>query len=102
MNPVNPMNPETPTNPVNPVNEPTTYRICWAYGGEWPGYPTHDAAVAAVFHECPDAEIGHDGDLTECPHDPGARTLCWAGEDAAAGDDGARAIATIRHGIQEE
>lgn len=69
----------------------TTYQIDWT-DGRTESHDTYEAACDAVTAEYPDAEIGHDGDLT----DGGDRTLCWADEASSANDDGARAVASIR------
>ena len=53
---------------------------------------TYEDAIAAIEAEWPDAEIGHDGDLT----DGGDRTLCWSDEVSSRDDDGAHAVASIR------
>jgi hypothetical protein len=52
---------------------------------------TYGEALDAITAEWPDAEIGHDGDLT----DHGDRTLCWADEESSRNDDGAHAVASI-------
>jgi hypothetical protein len=51
----------------------------------------YDAALSAIASEYPDAEIGHDGDLT----DGGDRTLCWANESGSINDARANAVASI-------
>ena len=55
-------------------------------------FDSYDAAVGAIEAQYEDAEIGHDGDLT----DGGDRTLCWADNASSINDDGANAVATIR------
>ena len=60
--------------------------------GRTADYDSYDDAVAAIEAAYPDAEIGHDGDLT----DGGDRTLCWACESDSQNDDGAKAVASIR------
>lgn len=67
------------------------YEIQWL-DGSTDEYDTYDQATAAVAARFPDAEIGHDGDLS----DGGDRTLCWADEEASIDDDGQTAIAVIR------
>jgi hypothetical protein len=54
-------------------------------------YDSHDEAVDAALAEWPDAEIGHDGDLT----DGGDRTLIWECEADSTDDDGASAVGSI-------
>ena len=44
-----------------------------------------------------DAEIGHDGDLT----DGGDRTLFWACEEDSVDDDGKRAAGSIRSEVRD-
>ena len=51
-----------------------------------------EVAQTYLLADWPEAEIGHDGDLT----DSGDRTLCWADEPSSINDDGARAVASIR------
>lgn len=73
----------------------TTYEIQWT-GGEREQHDTYEDAVAAVTARYPEAEIGHDGDLTE----HGDRTLCWRDEESSMGphgygDDGACAVCSI-------
>jgi hypothetical protein len=68
-----------------------TYEIQWSNGRRDGGYETEDAARDVVLADYHDAEIGHDGDLS----DGGERTLCWADEEASVGDDGARSICAI-------
>ena len=71
-----------------------TYRITYTDGrcpGNHADHPTHESACAAILAEWPEAEIGHDGDLT----DSGDRTLAWASQDDAIDDDGSSAVASI-------
>lgn len=67
-----------------------TYRIDYT-DGRTADADTYDEAIEILEAEYPDLEYGHDGDLTE----GGTRTLCWACEDDAQNDDGARAVASI-------
>lgn len=69
-----------------------SYAIHTSNGRTLTGYETYEAAVEACEAEWPEAEIGHDGDLS----DGGDRTLVWASAEDAADDDGARAVASIR------
>jgi hypothetical protein len=66
------------------------YSVKWSNGTER-RYETYEAAKDAVLESYPDAEIGHDGDISE----GGDRTLCWATEDASIDDDGKNAICSI-------
>lgn len=68
----------------------TTYQIDWADGRK-EAHDSYDEACEAVRAEYPEAEIGHDGDLTL----GGDRTLCWADEASSEGDSGVDAIAEI-------
>lgn len=73
----------------------TTYEIRWSNGAS-ERHDTYEEACDAVRARHPEAEIGHDGDLTE----RGDRTLCWRSESEALGpgghgDDGAHAVASI-------
>jgi len=68
-----------------------TYEIKWSNGQSETGIESYEAAKDAVTARHPDAEIGHDGDLS----DGGERTLCWATEEDSVDDDGARAVASI-------
>lgn len=68
-----------------------TFEIHYANGRTDGGYETYQAAIDAIESEYPDAEIGHDGDLTS----GGERTMAWADEESRYDDDGARAIASI-------
>jgi len=67
-----------------------TYTINYT-GGSTDSHDTYEGAVAAVESIYGEAEIGHDGDLS----DGGERTLCWADAEDAENDDGARAVASI-------
>ena len=67
------------------------YRITYATGQAADEYATYAEACEAVRAEWPDAEIGHDGDLSE----GGDGTLCWADEGSSIGDAGQRAVAQI-------
>lgn len=69
----------------------TTYTISYT-DGRSDTAESYEAAKAIIEAEYPDAEIGHDGDLS----DGGDRTLCWADEASSVNDDGARAVASIR------
>ena len=68
------------------------YRINYSNGQRAADCETYDEAVSRIVAEYPDAEIGHDGDLS----DGGDQTLCWADEASSEGDDGANAVASIR------
>lgn len=68
------------------------YRINYTNGASDVECDTYDDAVAVIRREYPDAEIGHDGDLS----DSGDRTLCWADEASSVNDSGANAVASIR------
>lgn len=68
----------------------TRYAIEWSDGSR-DEYDTYDQATTAVTARYPDAEIGHDGDLSE----GGDRTLCWASEAESMNDDGQNAVAEI-------
>lgn len=70
----------------------TTYAIKHSHGQTDTGYETYEAACAAVRRVYSDAEIGHDGDISQ----GGERTLCWASAEAAANDDGSRACCVIQ------
>jgi len=76
----------------------TTYSIHFADGRTETGIDTYENAVASLLDRYPGAEIGHDGDLS----DDGDRTLCWADEESARNDDGAKAFASIRAEREEE
>lgn len=67
------------------------YTISYSDGRASTEHETYEAAQDAIRAEWPDAEIGHDGDLTS----GGDRTLCWACEEDSEDDDGARAVASI-------
>lgn len=67
------------------------FTVRWSNGNER-RYGTYEAAVAGVLDSYPDAEIGHDGDIS----DGGDLTLVWATEADSEDDDGANAIASIR------
>lgn len=72
-----------------------TYQIRWSNGAS-EQHDTYEAACDAVRARYPEAEIGHDGDLTE----HGDRTLCWRDEAESMGphgygDDGACAVCSI-------
>jgi hypothetical protein len=69
----------------------TTYQITYADGSPRTTHDSYDAACDALRADYPEAEIGHDGDLTS----GGDRTLCWACEADSVDDDGARAVASI-------
>lgn len=70
-----------------------TYAVEVSYtNGRSESYESYDAAVEALTTEYPDAEIGHDGDLS----DGGDRTLVWESEEDSVNDDGAKAVASIR------
>lgn len=68
----------------------STYQIRWS-NGHIETCESYAEACTEVRRLYPDAEIGHDGDLTEL----GDRTLCWANEDASIDDDGQAAICSI-------
>lgn len=70
------------------------YEIIYTDGSPSTEHAAYEDACAAILAECPDAEIGHDGDLTE----RGPRTLCWACEEDSVNDDGAHAVASIYRG----
>jgi hypothetical protein len=67
------------------------FEIRWS-NGRIEQHETYEAAKDAVWAECPEAEIGHDGDLDS----GGDRTLCWADEGSSVDDDGAFACCSIR------
>ena len=52
---------------------------------------SYEQAVSMVMQHLPGCEIGHAGDIT----DGGQRTLVWADEADAEGDDGSQAVAVI-------
>jgi len=52
---------------------------------------SYGEAVAMVQQQLADCELGHAGDIT----DGGERTLVWASEEDAEGDDGSQAVAVI-------
>lgn len=54
-------------------------------------FSTYQEALAACKAEWPEAEIGHDGDLTG----GGDRTLVWSCEADSIDDDGGNAVASI-------
>lgn len=66
------------------------YSIKWCNGLEF-RYETYEAAVQAVLESYPEAEIGHDGDIT----DGGRRTLCWETAEDSTDDDGQLAVCSI-------
>lgn len=68
-----------------------SYAIKYSDGSTTGGYDTVAAARAAISARYPAASVGHAGDLS----DGGTRTLVWATEDDAIGDDGQRAVAAI-------
>jgi hypothetical protein len=68
------------------------YCITYANGDAAEYCDTYEEAVTLVESHWEDAEIGHDGDIT----DGGDRTLCWADEDSSQNDNGAKAVASIR------
>lgn len=81
------------------TNNTTTYSIQHSHGATESGFETYEAALEAVrsvYGE--DAEIGHDGDISE----GGERTLVWQDEDDAENDDGSRACAVIRAAHSED
>ena len=69
----------------------TTYKINWSHGQTDYGFATYDAAKEAVEAVLSEAEIGHDGDISE----GGERTLFWASEEDSIDDDGKRAAGSI-------
>jgi hypothetical protein len=73
------------------TNMTATYIVKYTDGSPHTEHDTYEEAVLAVEAEYPDAEIGHDGDLSE----GGDRTLCWPDEESSIDDDGARACAVI-------
>lgn len=66
------------------------YAVRWADGAT-ERHVTYADAVAVIRARHPDAAVGHSGDL----RDGGTRTLAWASDADAEGDDGARAVAQI-------
>jgi len=66
------------------------FKVRWSHGTE-STYDSYDEAKEAVYAVHPDAEIGHDGDISE----GGRSTLCWPDEAASVNDDGVRACAKI-------
>lgn len=52
---------------------------------------TYADALQLVRQHLPGCELGHAGDIT----DGGDRTLVWASEQDAEGDDGSQAVAVI-------
>jgi hypothetical protein len=68
------------------------YEITYANGADASFVATYEDALCVIADRWPDAEVGHDGDLTS----GGDRTLVWATEADAVNDDGARAVACIR------
>ena len=70
----------------------TTYTIKHSHGQTESGYATYEEAIAAVESVYSQAEIGHDGDISE----GGERTLVWASAEDAEDDDGSRACCSIR------
>jgi hypothetical protein len=77
--------------PVRDERDKTMYEITYT-DGRTDTAETYEAAVAIIEAEYEEAEIGHDGDLS----DGGDRTLCWADEASSVNDDGANAVASIR------
>lgn len=70
-----------------------------SYGaGEVETCSSYREAVEWCEDRWPDAEIGHDGDLT----DGGERTLVWASVDDSIDDDGANAVARISPVLTDE
>jgi hypothetical protein len=67
------------------------YMVRYSNGRMVTGLESYAQAIAEVTSTYESAAIGHDGDLTG----GGDRTLCWASEDDAENDDGARAVASI-------
>jgi hypothetical protein len=70
------------------------YRISYRDGRADSECDTYDEAIDEIEREWSEAEIGHDGDLTEndgC----GARTLCWADEASSVDDAGSQSVAEI-------
>lgn len=81
---------------VEPESD-TTYAVKHSHGRLTEYVDTYDEACDLVRRVYgPEAEIGHDGDITE----GGESTLCWRSEEDAEDDDGARSCAKIvkRHG----
>ena len=70
----------------------TPVTVTYTYGS-YAVYSGYAEALGAILTEHPGAAVGHDGDLLN----GGDRTLVWADETAAAGDDGAHAIAAIQY-----
>lgn len=66
------------------------YEIRHADGRE-EQHDTYEQAIASLEAQYPDCEIGHDGDLTE----GGDKTLCWANEEDAEGDNSVNSVAAI-------
>lgn len=66
-----------------------TYEVRWS-NGRRESCGTYEEAVE-IARAGGAEEIGHDGDLAN----GGERTLCWASEEDAIDDDGARAICSI-------
>lgn len=67
-----------------------TYEIRYS-DGRRTEHDTYESAKDEILARWPDAEIGHDGDLS----DGGKRTLCWSSEEESIDDNGARAVASI-------
>jgi hypothetical protein len=67
------------------------YQVRYNNGRVVSGLESYRDAIAEVVSTYDGADIGHSGDLT----DGGERTLCWASEEDAVNDDGARAVASI-------
>ena len=74
----------------------STYKITWSHGHTDYGFATYEAAKEAVKSVLSEAEIGHDGDIS----DGGERTLFWESEEDSIDDDGAKAAGSIR--VQHE
>jgi hypothetical protein len=70
--------------------EPDTYEIRYS-DGRVETAQGYDAAQDMLREQYPDAEIGHDGDLSL----GGDRTLAWETEEISCGDDGQHAVASI-------
>ena len=68
-----------------------TTKISYANGRTAVTCESYAEAVETIRGEYPDAEIGHDGDITT----GGDSTLCWADADDAEGDAGRNAVAVI-------
>lgn len=68
-----------------------SYKIVWAHGQTDYGFGSLDAAEETIRTVLSEAEIGHDGDLS----DGGERTLFWSSAEDAENDDGVRAAGKI-------